>query len=115
MSKFKSGGSLSSRDPSTQTVAVKLPADLLAALESTCEQQGLTKSEILRGLVSQWVYGKSQLSGVDEGYAQARSMATQLAHVALSRALTALPDSHGAAATMLQGHFEEQAERRRKS
>ena len=115
MPKFRSGGSLSSRDPSVQSVAVKLPADLIAAIDAACVEQGITKSEFLRGLVSQWVYGKSQLSGPDEGYAQARAMASQLAHAALSRALDGLPDSHETATAMLQGYLTEQANRRRKS
>lgn len=105
---------LSSRDPSTKSIAVRLPADLAAAIEAACKQHGISASEFLRGLVSQWVYGQSQLAGPDEGYTSARAMASQLAHAALRKALAELPDSHEAARTMLAGYQEEQTERRRK-
>jgi metal-responsive CopG/Arc/MetJ family transcriptional regulator len=114
MPRFKSGGPLSSRDPSTKPIAVRLPADLVAAIDATCIEQGITQSELLRGLVSQWVYGKTQLAGPDEGYAEARSMASRLAHAALKQALTSLPDSHEGARTMLQGFYAEQATQKRK-
>jgi hypothetical protein len=106
-------GSLSSRDPSTKSVAVRLSPDLASAVDAVCEEQGITASEFLRGLVSSWVYGKTQLSGPDEGYTQAKSMAAQLAHAALRSALASLPESHDGAATMLQGYYAEQAERRK--
>lgn len=111
MSTNRSG--LSSLSPTSRTVAVRLPEDLAAAVEHACTQQDITPSELLRGLVSQWAYGTSQLSGPDEGYAQARSMATQLAHAALKQALKELPENHDGAKEMLQGYFREEAARRR--
>lgn len=94
---------LSSLDPSSKTVAVRLPADLASAVKLACAQHGMTPSEFLRSLVSEWAYGKTQLTGPDEGYTEARSMATQLAHAALKDALAGLPGDHQAARTMLQG------------
>lgn len=99
-----SRASLSSRDPTTRSIAVRLPADLAAAVDLACEQNGITASELLRDLVSRWAYGEGQLAGPDHGYTQARSMASQLAHAALKQALAALPDSHEGAAEMLQGY-----------
>lgn len=105
---------LSSRDPSTRSIAVRLPGDLAAAIDAACAEQQITASEFLRGLVSQWVYGSTQLAGPDEGYAQARSMASQLAHAALRQALAQIPESHDEARSMLQGYYGEQAERRKR-
>lgn len=107
MARLQPGGSLSSRDPSSKAVAVRLPADLAAAVEHACNENNITASELIRGLVSQWVYGKSQLAGPDEGYAQARSMATRLAHVALKQAIASLPESYDGAQQMLQGYYKE--------
>jgi len=76
---------------------------------------GITASELLRDLVRRWAYGESELSGPDHGYAQARSMAAQLAHAALKRALGELPPSHGEAAEMLRGYFGELAGARRRA
>jgi hypothetical protein len=107
------GPNLSSQDPSNRVIAVRLPGDLASAVDAACAEQNITASEFLRGLVSSWVYGKTQLSGPDEGYAQARAMASQLAHAALRKALALVPDSHEGAQEMLQGYYAEQAERRR--
>ncbi len=114
MPRFKPGGQLSSRDPSTKAIAVRLPPDLLAAIDHACAEQNITHSELLRGLVSQWAYGQSQLAGPDEGYAQARSIASRLAHAALKRALESMPESYEEGRQMLQGYYNEQAAKRRK-
>lgn len=97
--------SLSSRDPTNKPIAVRLPSDLLAAIEAACEEHGITQSEFIRGLISEWAYGKTQLSGPDEGYSQARSMAAQLAHLAVTQAINNLPASHEEALGMLQGAY----------
>jgi hypothetical protein len=91
-----------------------LPADLANAIEAACAEQNITASEFLRGLVSSWFYGVSQLAGPDAGYAQAKSMASQLAHAALRKALAEIPNEHGEAVTMLQGYYGDQAERRKR-
>jgi len=94
----------------SKSIAVRLPLDLVAAIDAACQEHGITPSEFIRGVVSQWVYGTTQLSGPDEGYAQARSMATQIAHVmmrkvhdALGEAIRELPADHAGAVEMLQG------------
>lgn len=115
MSRFVPGGALSSRLSTAHTISVRLAPDLAAAVDAACEKQGTTHSEFLRDLISRWVYGESQLSGPDEGYSQARSMATQLAFVALKKALSELPDSHQAARSMLDGYHDKEAHRRRKT
>lgn len=123
MPKNRRSSALSSLDPTNKVIAVRLPSDLLAAVNQACQEQGITQSEFLRGLVSQWVYGKTQLSGPDEGYAQARSMASQLAHVivrqtmhqALKEAIASLPETHDAAHAMLQGYYNERSERGKRS
>lgn len=112
MARFRQGGPLSSRDLTTRSIAVRLPPDLVSAIDAACAEQDITASEFLRGLVSQWAYGKSQLAGPDEGYTQARSMAAQLAHAALKRALGELPSDHDGARSMLEGYYIDQAERR---
>lgn len=104
---------LSSKDPTTRSIAVRLPQDLAAAIDAACAEQNITHSEFLRALVSSWVYGQSNLSGPDAGYQQARSMASQLAHAAVSKALETLPESHEGAQTMLQGYYQGLADRRR--
>ena len=97
---------LSSRDPSSRPIAVRLPADLVAAVDHACAEHDISPSELIRGIVSQWAYGKTQLAGPDEGYAQARDMAVQIAHAAVQQALEALPDSHSGAKQMLEGFRE---------
>lgn len=109
-----SRGTLSSRDPSTKSIAVRLPPDLVSAVDAACTEQGITASEFMRALVSEWAYGRSQLSGPDEGYAQARSMASQLAHAAIKKALGELPDTHEQAIEMLRGYFGELAGARKR-
>jgi hypothetical protein len=106
--------SLSSRDPSTKSIAVRLPAHLVSAVEAACAEQDLTASELLRAIIEQWAYGSNPLSGPDAGYQRARGMAAQIAHAALRRALESLPTTHGEASTMLQGYLGEQAERRKR-
>jgi hypothetical protein len=106
-------GALSSRDPTSKPIAVRLPADLVAAIEHACREHNITASELLRGLVSQWVYGKTALSGPEEGYTEARSMATRLAHAALKEALEKLPLDHGRATEMLNGYYEREREERK--
>lgn len=97
---------LSSRDPSTRSIAVRLPPELASAVDAACAEMGVTPSELLRGLIQQWAYGSSTLAGPDAGYAQARSMASQLAHAALKEALSNIPQSHSEATEMLRGYFE---------
>jgi hypothetical protein len=109
----KAPASLSSRDPSTRSIAVRLPSDLSAAIDAYCAEHNTTASELLRGLVSAWVYGESALSGPDAGYTQAKSMASQIAHAALRDALASVPDTHEGAQAMLKGYYESQADRRR--
>ena len=103
---------LSSRDPSNKSIAVRLPPDLVAAVDAACAEQGITQSELLRTLVASWAYGESKLSGPDAGYLQGRAMAAQLAHAALRKALESLPSSPDEAHEMLQGYLGEQADRR---
>jgi hypothetical protein len=82
-----------------------LPADLVAAIDAACDEANITHSEFLRALVEQWAYGKSQLSGPDAGYAQARSIAAQLAHAAVRQALDNLPSTNEEARSMLEGYY----------
>ncbi len=98
-------GALSSRDPSTKSIAVRLPAHLVSAVEAACAEQGITASELLRALIEQWAYGSNPLAGPDAGYERARSMASQLAHAALASALKSIPDDHDDAKTMLEGYY----------
>jgi hypothetical protein len=84
---------------------VRLPADLVAAVEHACREHNISPSELLRSLVSQWVYGDGALKGPEAGYAEARSMATRLAHVALKEAIKRLPLDHDRANSMLQGFY----------
>jgi hypothetical protein len=84
---------------------VRLPADLVAAVEHACREHKISPSELLRSLVSQWVYGSTTLQGPEAGYAEARSMATRLAHVALKEAIKRLPLDHHRANEMLQGFY----------
>lgn len=105
--------SLSSRDPSTKSIATRLPAHLVAAVDAACEEQGITASELLRALIEQWAYGTTPLAGPDAGYARARSMAAQLAHSALRKALGELPTTHEEATTQLAGYYDELAAERK--
>jgi len=105
MPRFQPGGQFSSRNPESKTIAVRLSGDLVKAVEDTCAQQGITASEFLREMIYSWCYGgQSTMQSPSDGYRQARSMATQLATVAISQALRDLPDSPEGAAQML-GEF----------
>jgi hypothetical protein len=99
------GLGLSSRTGGSKPIAVRLPNDLAAAVEQGCAEQGVTPSELIRGLVAQWAYGTNALAGPDAGYTEARSMATRLAYAALAQALESLPEEHSAARAMLEGHY----------
>jgi hypothetical protein len=101
-------------DTGSRPIAVRLPNDLVALVESACAQNGLTISELIRALVTQWASGEVSLSGPSEGYTQARSMASQLAMRALQQALRELPETHEEAVTTLQGLQEDFAEQRKK-
>jgi predicted DNA binding CopG/RHH family protein len=114
MSKAARTSSLSSLDPSSRVIAVRLPSDLLAAVDTECAAKGITSSEFLRGLVSTWVYGDTQLRGPDEGYAQARSMASQIAHGAVQKALDNLPGDHDEARSMLEGYRTDRSNRKKR-
>ncbi len=73
-------------------VCVRLPDDLDVALRQRAEAEGLSVSELLISMLSHWVYGSTP--SVDEGYKQARSLATKLAHEAVSRAIDDLPSTY---------------------
>lgn len=97
---------LSSYNPTSKLVSTRLPADLAAAVEHACREHNISPSELLRNLVSEWVYGKGTLSGPEAGYAEARSMGTRLAFVALKEALKLVPLDHERGVAMLQGHYQ---------
>jgi hypothetical protein len=103
MARFQQGdGALSSRNPESKTIAVRLTGDLVKAVEDTCAQQGITASEFLREMIHSWCYGgQSTLQEPSDGYRQARSMATQLATVAIQQALRDLPTTPEEATQML--------------
>mgnify|MGYP001599690075 FL=1 len=103
MPKNTGAASLSSNDPTTRVIAVRLPADLLAAVDAECSAKDITASEFLRGLVSTWVYGSTSLAGPDEGYAQARALAGRIAHAAVQNALEQIPSDLNGARAMLEG------------
>lgn len=105
---------LSSRDPSTRSVAVRLPPHLASAVDAATEEQGITASELIRALIEQWAYGSTPLAGPDAGYERARSMAAQMAHAALRSALGSLPATHDEANAMLEGYQGELAGARKR-
>lgn len=82
-------------------LAVRLPDDLDALVRSRAESEGLTTSELLRSIVSQWAYGT--MPSVGEGYVAARNVAIQAAHVALSNAFAdSMPETYEEAIRLLQ-------------
>jgi hypothetical protein len=94
-------------------IAVRLPDDLDALVRSRAESEGLTTSELLRSIVSQWAYGAAP--SVGEGYLAARQVAIQAAHVALSHAFAEeMPQTYEEALTLLQEGLAFKAKARRK-
>lgn len=72
-------------------ICVRLPEDLDAAIRARCEAEGLTPSELMRSLASQYVYNDTP--SVDAGYMQARTLAAKMAHAAVSAAIENLPQT----------------------
>ena len=70
---------------------VRIPADLDEQFRMQCDAVGMNASEAIRLLITQWIGG--QAPTVEEGYAEARSIAAQLAHAVVTRALQELPET----------------------
>lgn len=105
---------LSSADPSSETLSVRVSGELANAVHAFCEQQGIQVGEFLRSAIESGIFGKQGLSGPDLGYQSARSMAAQIAHAVLSDALGKLPETHEEMVAMLQSYYASLADKRRR-
>jgi hypothetical protein len=79
-------------EKSLPPICVRLPEDLDVAIRTRGAAEGLSPSEMLRSIITQWAYGSTP--SVDEGYRQARSIAVRLAHEAIARAFDQLPEGY---------------------
>ncbi len=94
-------------------MAVRLPDDLEALIRTRAESEGLTTSELLRSIVSQWAYGT--MPSVGEGYNAAKAVAIKAAHVALSHAFAeAMPETYEEAIQLMQEGLSHASARRRR-
>jgi hypothetical protein len=66
-----------------EPIAFRLPADLDEAVRERALAEGLSMSEMLRSIVSQWAYGSTP--SADAGYFQARGVAVAAAHEVLRK------------------------------
>jgi hypothetical protein len=106
---------LSSADSSTEMLSTRVPGELAAAVRTLCEEQGISPAELLRSIVESHVYGKTGgLSGPDDGYRTARSMASQIAHALLGDAIAKLPETHDEMVAMLQTYYKDLAAKRKR-
>lgn len=72
-----------------------IPDDLHALIENERVRDGLPSiSETVRRILTFHFYGQATTIGVDNGYVQARSMATSLAKACLFQALANLPRTY---------------------
>lgn len=76
----------------TDPICARLPHDLDAAVRMRATSEGLSPSEMLRAIVSQFIY--AEVPATSEGYLQARALAARLAHEALARTLAQMPDNY---------------------
>lgn len=74
---------------SNNTICAKLPEDLLYAVTDRAEAEGISISELIRAVLTQFIYGTTPAVG--EGYDQAKRLATQIAYKALADSLEYLP------------------------
>lgn len=89
-----------------QVIAVRLPPDLLAMLDATIARTNTSASEIMREALHRLLYadGSSQVSGLDDGYAQARRDATRIAFAAMTAGLAAIPEDRDDAMAWVEQH-----------
>lgn len=90
---------------SANTICAKLPEDLLYAVTDRAEAEGISISELLRAVLTQFIYGTTPAVG--EGYEQAKRLATQIAYKALADSLEYMPES-------VEDHIEAMKDVRRK-
>lgn len=76
---------------SAAPICAKLPEDLEYALRDRAEAEGISVSEITRHAIAAFVFGS--IPGAQEGYAQAKRLATQMALQAMHNGLASLPDT----------------------
>jgi len=72
-------------------ICAKFPDELLALAEDRALAEGITISELLRAVMTQFLLGN--VPAVTEGYQQAKSTALFLAHTMLQQALAMLPET----------------------
>lgn len=72
-------------------VSAKLSEDLYQAVSERAEAEGVSMSELLRVVLSQFIYGT--LPAVDDGYIEAKKLAYRLATRALRDGFASLPES----------------------
>jgi len=79
----------------TDYVGFRLAADMRAQIEQICLTHGITLSEWIRSACVAALGNTAMgLGGVEEGYAQARGLATQLAHSLINHARDLLPSTY---------------------
>ncbi len=76
---------------SANTICAKLPEDLLYAVTDRAEAEGISISELIRAVLSNFIYGTQP--AVSEGYDQAKRLATQIAYKALADSLAYMPST----------------------
>lgn len=67
----------------------RLPPDLATAVLDYAEANGLSRTEVVRNAVYQFVYGEQQ--GPDQGFMTARAFAIKMAHASVDLAAASLP------------------------
>lgn len=79
----------------TDYVGFRLGPELRAQIEQICVTHGITLSEWIRSACVAALGNTAMgLGGVEEGYAQARGLATQLAHSLINHARDLLPPTY---------------------
>lgn len=79
-------------DMKAKPFACRLPVELHAGIEGRAIAEGISPSELVRNVLFNWLYG--QEPSANEGYYQARGIASQIAHFALEEAIESLPSSY---------------------
>jgi predicted DNA-binding protein len=83
---------------SFRLINIRIPDEWYAQIKQFSDENNITLSEYIRGLIAANLEGMPSgmlsLGGFQEGYQQARALASKLAHGMLGEAQRLLPDSY---------------------
>lgn len=70
-------------------ICARLDVELSQLVDQACINEGITRTELVRNVLTQWAYGT--IPSADEGYRQALRMAPQLTLLLMTRVIEQMP------------------------